>query len=186
MEFKWRIAPLLIVLAARLHAAPRPVDLKDLDSHALAAFAAKASNTVDVTLDGNVLKMAAGFISSSGDEDAVKLKKLIAGVKSITVRTFEFKTKGQYSKADVNAIRKQLKTPEWSSIVTVNDKESGETSEVYVLGGKDKPGGILIISAEPTELTFVQILGTVDISDLSAFEDLGVPDVTHHGKKEDK
>jgi len=185
MEFRWRLAPLLM-LGGLAWAAPRPVDLKDLDSTALAPFAAKATNTVEVTLDGKLLKMAAGFIPAGDDEDAAKLKKLIAGLKSVTVRSFEFKKKGEYSKADVDAIRKQLKTPEWSGIVRANDKETGETSEIYVLGDKDKPAGLLVIVAEPTELTFVQILGAVDISDLSAFEDLGVPDVTHHGKKGDK
>jgi hypothetical protein len=185
MEFKWRLAPLLMVLAGAVGAAPRPVDLKDLDTSALAPFAAKATNTVEVTLDGKLLKMAAGFIPA-GDDDAAKLKKLIAGLKSVTVRTFEFKKKGEYNKSDVDAIRKQLKTPEWSSIVRANDKETGETSEIYVLGDKDKPAGLLVIVAEPTELTFVQILGAVELSDLAAFEDLGVPDVTHHGKKEDK
>ena len=193
MGFKRRLALWLSVFgiislaASGLHAAPDPADLKDLDGGVFAAFAAKASNTVEVNLEGTLLKMGAGFISADGDEDAAKIKKLLAGLKSVTVRSFEFKTKGQYNKTDVDAIRKQLKSPEWSSIVNINDKETGEATEVYVLANKDKPGGLLIICAEPTELTFVEILGAVDISDLSAFN-LGLPgiDVNSKGKKDGK
>lgn len=182
MAFRWRFAPLMILLVEGAFAAPRPVDLKDLDSKALAPFEDKASNTVTVTLDGALLKVGAGFLFSNGDEDSAKIKKLLSGLKSVTVRSFEFKTKGQYSRAQVDAIRKQLKTAEWSSIVSTNDKEAGETSEVYMLGVKDKPGGLLIIVEEPLELTFVQILGAVNLEDLASF-DLDLPDFNKKGNK---
>jgi hypothetical protein len=184
MGFKWRIATVFLLGVLTIHGAPAPAELKDLDAGVFAAFAEKASETVELTLDEKMLKMGAGFFSSA-DQDSAKIKKLIAGLKSVTVRSFEFKTKGKYTKADVDAIRRQLKTPEWSSVVNARDKETGETTEVYALA--DKPGGLLIIAADPTQLTFVQILGAVDISDLSAF-DFGLPDMglTHKGKKDNK
>ena len=64
---------------------------------------------MDVTLDQTALRMAAGFLSSSGDDDATKIRKLISGLKNVTVHSFEFKKKGEYTAADVDAIHGAIK-----------------------------------------------------------------------------
>src|SRR5947208_1016113 len=81
-----------------------------LDS--LDRLAAKASESVNVTLDGAMLRMASGFLSD-GDKDEAEVKKLVAGLKSILVRSFEFKNTGEYLESDVEAIRAQLRNVGW-------------------------------------------------------------------------
>ena len=70
----------------------------------LDAVAAKASDTVDLALNGATLQFAAKFLDSSKDPDEAKVKKLIAGLDGIYLKTFEFKKAGEYSPADLEAI----------------------------------------------------------------------------------
>ncbi len=147
------------------------VDLKHLDR-----LAAKASETADVTLDGNLLKLGAKFLSSD-DPDQAKVKKLVASLKGIYVRTFEFENEGEYTEADVASVRKQLQSPGWSRIVGVKSKKDGENAEVYLkTDGPD--GGLAIICANPKELTVVSIVGKIDLDELSELGgSLGVPKI---------
>jgi hypothetical protein len=132
-------------------------------------LAAKASETVDLSLNGATLQFAAKFLDSK-DPDEAKVKKLIAGLEGIYIRTFEFKRAGEWSEADLEAIRKQLRAPEWSKIVGVKSSQDGENAEIYVRNENKKITGIAILASEPKELTVVNIAGTVDLDSLA---DLG-------------
>jgi hypothetical protein len=128
----------------------------------LEKLAAKAEESVDVTLSGSMLRLAARFISDK-DADAANIRKLIAGLDGIYVRSFTFKREGEYDMADVDALRAQVQAPAWSRIVGVTSKRTGEDVDVFFkIGGGDKLGGIVIIAAEPRELTIVNIAGTID------------------------
>ena len=178
MELKRRCGTLIVfgLMAGALVRAD-PLDLKDLDKSVFDRLKARASETVNITLDGSMLKMAAGFLSSSNDADAAKIRKLIGGLTSVTVRSFEFKNKGGYTEADVMAIRNQIKASDWNRVVDTQNKEDGETAEIFVLPGKDRPQGLFILAAEPRQLTVVHIVGSIDLSDLGSLEGLGVPNV---------
>ncbi len=54
------------------------------------------------------------------------------GLKGIYVRSFEFSKAAQYSAADVEAIRSQLRGANWKSIVEVHSKNDGDNADVYV------------------------------------------------------
>ena len=82
-------------------------------------LAAKAVETVNVTVDGALLQLAGKFLSST-DPDQKKIKTLIGNLKGIYVRSFEFANEGEYSTADVDSLRSQLRSPEWSKMVTVS------------------------------------------------------------------
>src|SRR5260370_34715321 len=70
----------------------------------LERLAAKAEESVDVTLSGPMLRLAAKFISDR-DADAAKIRNLIAGLDGIYVRSFTFARDGEYNMADVEALR---------------------------------------------------------------------------------
>src|SRR5277367_2403000 len=151
-------------------------NFKQLDKDVFARLAAKASEHVTVTLDGDMLRLASGFLSGKDADDA-KLRNLIAGLKSVTVRSFEFSKPGEYTKTDLDSVRTAIGA-EWSRIVDVEDKQDGEHTEVYLLSGKDKAQGVFVISAESTELTVVQVMGPISLADLASLEDLGVPNLS--------
>ena len=128
----------------------------------LEKLAAKAEESVDVTLSGSMLRLAAKFISDK-DADTANVRKLIAGLDGIYVRSFSFAREGEYNMADVDALRAQVQPPSWSRIVGVTSRRTGDDVDVYFkIATGDKLGGIVIIAAEPRELTIVSIAGTID------------------------
>jgi hypothetical protein len=129
-------------------------------------LAAKASETVDLSLNGSTLQFAAKFLDPK-DPDQNKVKQLIAGLEGVYVKSFEFQKAGEWSPADLEAIRKQLKTPEWSKIVGVKSTADGETDEIYLRSQNGKLTGLAILVSEPKELTVVNIVGPVDLDSLA-------------------
>src|SRR6266496_2979916 len=91
---------------------------------------ARAIEKVDVTLDSNLLQLAGKFLSDSKGDEA-QVKKLIGGLKSIYVRTFEYEKAGEYNPADVEAVRAQFRGPGWTRIAGVESKKENENAEVF-------------------------------------------------------
>jgi hypothetical protein len=146
-------------------------------------LAARASDSVEVTLDGSMLRLASKFLSGEDQEEA-QVKKLVAGLKGIYVKSFEFKNEGQYSAADVEAFRSQLRSPVWQRIVNVRSKEDGENAEVYIKPEGKGIGGLAIIATAPKELTLVNIVGPIDLDSLSELGGhMGIPEVEVQKKK---
>lgn len=143
-----------------------PVDLDKL--------AAKASETTEVTLNGRTLQLAAKFMNDEGDEEA---RNIVKKLKGIYVRSFEFDSPGQYSQADIESLRSQLKSPIWEKVVNVHSKRDGENAEIYFkTDSGDQIAGLVVIAADPKELTIVHIDGPLDPNDLDKIGgDFGVP-----------
>jgi hypothetical protein len=140
-------------------------------------LAEKATEVVDVTLDGPMLNVGARFLSNRDPEQA-RVKQLVTGLKGIYVRSYQFDKENEYSASDVEAIRNQLKKPEWSRMVGVTSRKSGENAEVYLRMEGDKTTGLAVIAAEPRELTVVNISGPIDPEQLSELGGhFGVPKV---------
>lgn len=127
----------------------------------LDALAEKAEESVVVTMDKSMLKLAGKFLKDEDNEADVR--RLISGLEGIYVRNFEFSNEGEYSRADVDAVRAQLQGPAWGRIVGVRSKRRDGDVDVYFKdAGNGQLGGIVVICAEPRELTIVNIVGTLD------------------------
>jgi len=146
-------------------------------------LAARASDTVDVSLSGSLLQFAVKFLSDT-DKDQAKVKKLVGGLKGIYVKTFEFKKPGEYSAADVESFRAPLHPPDWERIVGVHSTEDGENVEVYIKSDGKGISGLAIIATEPKQLTLVNIVGAIDLDSLSELGGhFGIPEVDVDKKK---
>jgi hypothetical protein len=144
-------------------------------------LAAKATETVNVTVDGALLQLAGKFLSSS-DPDQKQVKTLIGNLKGIYVRSFKFETEGEYSAADVESMRSQLRGSEWSRIVNVTSKQGGDNVDVAYKMENGKISGLVVITAEPRELTIVNIVGPIDLDQLSSLGgQFGIPKVELKG-----
>ncbi|MBZ5611979.1 MAG: DUF4252 domain-containing protein [Acidobacteriia bacterium] len=165
-----RIAWCLLALAlGPALAFPQALKLDSLDK-----LAAQASNSVKVTLEGSLLRLATRFLSSDDPEEA-QVKELVKGLKGIYVRSFEFSKAAQYSDSDVEAIRAQLRGSSWKPIVEVRGK-GDDNADIYVKEQGDQFAGIAIIAAEPQELTVVNIDGLIDLDGLAKLEgNFGIP-----------
>jgi len=163
---------LLLIVASGISA---PAQDARLQLATLDHLAAKASETVDVNIDEKMLHLTANFFGNGEDEK--EIKALINGLKGIYVKSFEFEKEGEYTAADVELVRTQLKTAAWTKIVGVVSKKDGDI-EVYLMSTNNVISGLAVLSIEPKELTVVNIIGPVDIAKLATLEDqFGIPDL---------
>jgi hypothetical protein len=162
---------LVITTTITTHAQDPRIRLGHLDY-----LATKASETVDVNIDERLIRLAAKIFDEK-DEDEAKIKKLVIGLKGIYVKSFEFDNENVYSTADVDSIRSQLREPAWTRLVNVTSKRDGIVEVYLALNGSDVIG-LAVLSAEPKELTVVNIIGPVDLQKLAKLEgNLGIPDL---------
>jgi Domain of unknown function (DUF4252) len=166
-------APLL----ARAQAFKIPPDVEKLSS--------KAKETVEVTMDGPMLRWASKFLSSE-DPQEKKVAALVANLKAIYVRSYEFDKDDAYTAAEVESLRDQARVPGWSRVVGVHSDTDGENVDVFFKLENDKMAGIVVISAEPRELTFVHIDGPIEVDQLAELGgEFGVPKIKLKGLHRD-
>lgn len=166
------IAGLLVVAAAFTVQAQEP----RIQTVSLDHLVAKASRTIDVNVDERLMKMAAKLLSDKEAEEK-EIKELVAGIKGIYVKSFEFEADGQYTAADVESIRTQLRGPSWSRMVNVTSKKDG-VLEVYLSFQGELVNGLAVIATDDREFTVVNIVGPVDVKKLAQLEgQFGVPEL---------
>jgi hypothetical protein len=145
-------------------------------------LAAIAEETVDITLDGAILRLASGFLSNR-DEDQRRVKEAISGVTGIYVRSFKFGHADAFSLSEMGKVRSQLDSS-WQRIVTVRSKSSNNV-EIYVRPAEKTTRGIVIIAAEPRQFTVVHLAGEIDLERLGDLQgEFGMPDLELEVRKD--
>ena len=143
-------------------------------------LAERAAEITDVTLDAQMLRLAAKFLSSR-DADQREIKAIVSKLEGIYVRTYEFDNVGEYDRTIVDRVRSQL-GPTWKKVVNVRSRNR-ENVEVYFDTRGDAINGLVVIAAEPRELTLVNIVGPLDVDKLTSLSgQFGIP----HVKVEEK
>ncbi|MDT5158238.1 MAG: hypothetical protein QOC61_2092 [Acidobacteriota bacterium] len=154
-----------------------------LDS--LERLAPKATETVNIEIDGFLIKFA-GSILSDKDADERAVKEIITGLKGVYVRSYEFKAEGAFSDVDIAGIREQLRGPGWSRIIDV--KSLGvefDDDEVYVATSGGRIEGLALLVIEPKEVTVINLVGSIDIDKLKKLEgSLGIPRIHIEHRRE--
>lgn len=170
------ILPILLVALVAMPAAAQRVNID------VPGLSDKASEVVDVTLDANMLRLASRFLSSQ-DNDERAVRDMVQGLSGIYVRSYEFEREGEYDRNIVEQVRSQLGS-NWNRIVTVRSKTK-ENVEIYTQGGpKNSVVGLVIISAEPKELTLVNIVGPIDLERLAGLGgQFGIPKIEKEPKQ---
>jgi hypothetical protein len=144
----------------------------------------KAVDSVDMTLDGFLLRIARKFAkadANNDDPEAAAAASFLEGIKSVRVRNFTFDEDGAYSKADVDSVRKQLSSPGWSALVQVHRNDPQEDVDVYVNMDGDQVKGLAVIASEPREFTIVNIVGSVDVDKIGRLEgQFGIPQLSQN------
>lgn len=168
----WKLAALAIFVMVAGSAAT--AQTARIQTSSLDYLAAKASETVDVSIDESLMQLAAKVFNSK-DPDEAKVKHLVNGLKGIYVRVFEFEKDGEYVAADLEAIRSQLRGTGWSKIVNVRSKKEGNV-DVYLMTSGSQVLGLAVLAADAKEIAVVNILGNIDLEKLSDLEgQFGVP-----------
>ena len=146
-------------------------------------LADRAEEVVDITVDANMLKLAAKFFSKNKPDERA-LRDMISGLEGIYVRSYEFAKDGEYDRALVDRVKSQL-GPNWKPLVTVRSKKK-ENVNIYAYMVGENVTGLVIIATEPREFTLVNINGPIDIERLSEMEgQFGIPEFTKKGDRHD-
>ncbi len=118
-------------------------------------FEKGASDVTNVNLDGKTLGMIPGD-SKDGDV-AHKLNFVV-------VHSYKYDKPGMYNMDDVEAYRKKLQDGSWNCFIHTKDKDG--TTDICSKGKEGENREMVIMTAEPLELTFVHISGKMSFDDL--------------------
>ena len=177
--------PLLVVLLIAATALVARAQDSRLQMSSLDHLAAKASQTVDVNIDERLMRLAVKVLSDK-DADEKEVKQLVSNLKGIYVKSFEFDLDNQYTAADLDSIRTQLRGPGWSRLVNVTSRKEGNL-EVYLLLNGETIGGLAVVHTDDRELTVVNLFGPVDLDKLAKLEgQFGVPELGIENKPKAK
>ncbi len=157
-------APAALELATATVAAGE--DGGQADDHlfdAVDKLGAKAKESNEVNLDKNMLGLAA----RKGGEKGELAQKL----DYIVVRDYEFARENEYNMDDLKPIFKKLDEGGWKHLVRT--REQKEMTDICIR--QDAEGvtkEMVIISAEPKELSLIHLKGNVNLSDMKNFGNL--------------
>jgi hypothetical protein len=153
-----------------------PLSAQDIDLSSIDALGAKAENVVSVNLGPELLEFAKAFLSSENPEEAAALQ-ITDGLEGIQVRVFEFDQEGDYLPSDLDAIKQQLSRDGWTRVVEVNDDNDQVGVWMFMQAGASQQNsvvdGMVVLVEEPDEIVFVNIVGSINPSDLAALGALG-------------
>ena len=159
---------LLFLLAAFAQSTARAQDVR-LQLGELDKLQAKAAESVDVSLDGPLLRIGISLLKEKKPEEAA-IKELVIGLKGIYVKVFEFDKEGEYSSSDLETIRTQLRAPAWSRMVGVKSRKEGDNLEVYTMMSGNLVNGIAVIANRSKQLAVIQIvINIIEVGDHRAF-----------------
>lgn len=140
-------------------------------------LAERAANYTEVSLDRKMLDFAVRFMN---DKDDAEGKRIVKNLDGVYVRSYEFDKPGQYTAADLDAVRRQFDTPEWSALVKTRSRGDSDDADVYMKMVNGEVQGMFVLNAEEKELDFVYIAGPIrpeDLKDLSG--NFGIPADTY-------
>ncbi|MEW6209870.1 MAG: DUF4252 domain-containing protein [Acidobacteriota bacterium] len=166
-----------LFLSVMLAALPAEAQDARLKIDHLDKFSEKASELIDVTVDENLLQLAAKFLNPKRSPEEAAIKELISGLKGVFVRRFAFQNEGEFTREDVESVRSQLHSPGWSRIVGVRSRKKTVIDvEVYIMTEGAIIKGLGIIAIEPKALTVANVVGPIDLEKLSQLEGkFGIP-----------
>ena len=153
---------------------------------ALERLAARAEKAVDVSVDQSVLNLARVFFEKSKGAKEQEVAAAIKGLEGVYVRVYEFAADGQWSEADIADIRRQVKEPGWSNVVSVSHRTKGRKVEVHLRAEAGKIGGMVVLATEPRQLVVVNMVGDVDVQKLASLQgQFGIPEIDLRGDDDD-
>ena len=140
-----------------------------LDLPSFSHLQSKASEVVDITLGTWPLALASKFMEAD-DAESREIKKLISGIKSIVVRSYEFDADHAYSKEDVDTVRAQLAAPGWTQLAQVRKQKQVQEVDVYAALDDDRITGFAIIASEPRKFTILNVVGAIDLEQIAKLQ----------------
>jgi len=157
----------LLALLLFCAAPATPAQDARLQINHLDKLAARATESVEITMNDVQVQFLRKLVSLSRSDQS-RIKGLLSKLKGVYVRGFEFAQDGEYSDADIEEIRAQLRAPGWRRIVEVRNRNSGD--EVFFMPRNDEIAGFAAISTEPRKVCVINIVGPMDMDEMALLE----------------
>ncbi len=142
------------------------------------ALAKRAAQSVVISLDSSLLHQASGFINERSGANGTAVNDLLKGIRGIYVRSYSFDKPGEYSGADLEAVKAQLLAPGWQPVVSTHDLKQRKDLDIYLRRSGKRTDGLAIIATAPRQLTIVNIVGAIDLDRLARLQgQFGIPDL---------
>jgi Domain of unknown function (DUF4252) len=148
---------------------------------------AKATDVVEVTIDGKMLALAKRVMTKVNDKDAKKIGEAIKGLEGIYVRVYNFDQENQYSLTDIDEIRSQLNQPGWERLANVRSKKNAQKVDVFTMFTGDVMSGLAVVVSEAKSIAVINVIGPIDIDTLVELSgSLNIPKLDLGREKEEK
>ncbi|HEX8422745.1 MAG TPA: DUF4252 domain-containing protein [Pyrinomonadaceae bacterium] len=185
------LALALVAAGATAAKAQQPQHAAKLQIENEDALAQRANEFIDVSLDETLLRIIPKkLVVTSDTGEKTDISKIIAGLKGVYVKSYGFNAEGEYTEANLSRVRTQLRSPGWVRFVNIVKKKADDQMhiEVYMMSSPGSIDGLAILALEPKRLTFVNIVGNIDLEKLSQLEgQFGIPELgIGDGDKENK
>jgi uncharacterized protein DUF4252 len=150
----------LVVMLIAATASAQQLDLKALDK-----YADSAKSKTEINMDESMLKAAATSLSDKQKDEKIA-RKSVEGLKGFYLRAYEFNDTFVLNLEELKPLVDQLKAPDWKPLL--RNKEAKEQTEIWMHYTNGMADGMVLIAAEPHELTVINGIGVTNLNDLKA------------------
>jgi len=130
-------------------------------------LAVRSTESVEITMNDLQIQFLRKLVLL-GESERSKLKGLLSKLKGVYVRGYEFARDGEYSDADIEEVRAQLRSPAWERIVEVRNRNGSD--EVFFMPRDDEIAGFAAISTEPRKVCVINVVGPMDLDEMAILE----------------
>ena len=122
-----------------------------------------ASSKSEFTFDHSMLVLVSKLDPNNED-----LRRVIAGVNGIAVRTYRFVAPAQYKQPALTAVNEEYRAAGWKELIHKNDKGEGPgMTGLWVRLENNAISNVAILLARSDEVKFVVISGSISPLDIS-------------------
>src|SRR5215471_17928256 len=150
----------LAVMLIAASASAQQLDLKLLDQ-----YADKAKSKTEINMDESMLKAASTSLNDKKKDEKIA-RQSVEGLKGFFLRVYEFENTFELKPEELKPLFDQLKEPNWKPVL--RNKENKEQTEIWMHYTNGVADGMVLVSAEPHELTVINGVGVTNMSDLTA------------------
>jgi hypothetical protein len=133
-------------------------------------FAQGASEVTEINLDPNTMSMigrGSDVFMLSRDKDKDKDSSTAHKVNFIVIHSYKYDKPGMYNMDEFEAYSKKLTDGSWNCSIHVRSK-TGSTDICSRAAGDHESNEMVILTAEPRELTFIHMSGKMSLNELSS------------------
>jgi hypothetical protein len=119
-------------------------------------FERGATDVTNINLDPSKLGLV------GGDKSGLAQK-----MNFVVVHSYRYPKPGMYKMEDVEPYRQKLRTGNWNCFVHVTESTTGKSTDICSRPAANNQGNeMVIMNAEPMELTFIHLGGNASLADL--------------------